>query len=190
MSALKGKTVGILVEDQYQDQEVWYPYYRLLEAGARVVVIGSVRGTSFKSKHGYPIEAETSAAKFDATRLDAVIVPGGFAPDFMRRDPAMAKLVHDVYEQGGIVGAICHGAWLLCSAKILKGKTATSFFAIRDDVEHAGATWVNQEVVRDGQLITSRKPEDLPAFMKTLLEALTEPRQAAKKSFRTTPASA
>ncbi|MBI4355601.1 MAG: type 1 glutamine amidotransferase [Candidatus Omnitrophica bacterium] len=181
MSELKGKTVGILVEEQYQDQEVWYPYYRLLEAGARVVVIGSSRATSFKSKHGYPIEAAVTAAKIDARTLDGVIVPGGFAPDFMRRDPAMVKLVHDVYEQGGIVAAICHGAWLLCSAKILQGKTITSFFAIRDDVEHAGATWVNREVSRDGQLVTARQPEDLPAFMKTLLEALAEPRIATRK---------
>ena len=181
MSDLKGKTVGILVEDQYQDQEVWYPYYRLLEAGARVVIIGTQRATSFKSKHGYPIDADMTAAKADPKTFNGLIVPGGFAPDFMRRDPAMAQLVRSVYDQGGIVAAICHGPWLLCSAKLLQGKTITSFFAIRDDVEHAGSTWVNKEVVRDGQLITSRKPEDLPAFMKTILEALAEPRPAQRK---------
>ena len=186
MTELKGRTVGILVEDQYQDQEVWYPYFRLLEAGARVVVIGSQRATSFKSKFGFPIEAAVTASKMDARTLDGVLVPGGFAPDFMQRDPAMVKLVHDVYEFGGIVAAVYHGPWLLCSAKILKGKTITSFFAIRDDVEHAGATWVNREVSRDGQLVTARQPEDLPAFMKTLLEALAEPRAVPKKSGKVT----
>lgn len=166
------KTVGILVEELYQDQEVWYPYYRLQEAGAKVVVIGTRRAKEFKSKFGYPITADASADQVKPEQLDGLIIPGGFAPDFMRRDPAMAPLVRAVAQAGKPVGAICHGGWMLCSAGVLKGKTATSFFAIKDDLVNAGATWVDREVVRDGNLITSRKPEDLPAFMKTFLQAL------------------
>lgn len=166
------KTVGILVEDLYQDQEVWYPYYRLQEAGAKVVVIGTRRAKEFKSKFGYPITADTSADQAQPDQLDGLIIPGGFAPDFMRRDPAMAPLVRAVAQAGKPVGAICHGGWMLCSADVITGKTVTSFFAIKDDMVHAGAKWVDQPVVRDGNLITSRKPEDLPAFMKTFLQAL------------------
>ena len=171
---LEGKTVGILVEDLYQDQEVWYPLYRLREAGARVLVIGTGRNRIFKSKHGYEIPADTEAGKVNARDLDAVIVPGGYAPDLLRRDPAMVRLVKEADAAGKVIAAICHGGWLLCSAGTFKGKTATCFSAIKDDIVNAGAKYVDQDVVRDGNLITSRKPDDLPVFMKAILEALGE----------------
>ena len=182
--SIEGKTVGILVEDLYQDQEVWYPFYRLKEAGARVLVIGTGRSRIFKSKHGYEIVADTEASKVSGRDLDAVIVPGGYCPDLLRRDPAMVRLVKEADAAGKVIAAICHGGWLLCSAGTFKGKTATCFSAIKDDVINAGAKYVDQEVVRDGNLITSRKPDDLPAFMKTILAALGESSSGAKESKR------
>ena len=165
------RTVAILVAEQYQDQEVWYPYYRLREAGARVLVIGPEQAV-YKSKHGYEVTADLPIATANAAQVDGVIIPGGFAPDFMRRDPRMAQFVRQAHERGVIIAAICHGPWLLCSADVLRGKTATCFFAIKDDIVNAGATYVDREVVRDGNLITSRQPDDLPAFMKAFLDAV------------------
>ena len=165
------RTVAILVAEQYQDQEVWYPYYRLREAGARVLVIGPEQAV-YKSKHGYEVTADLPIATANAAQVDGVIIPGGFAPDFMRRDPRMAQFVRQAHERGVIIAAICHGPWLLCSADVLRGKTATCFFATKDDIVNAGATYVDREVVRDGNLITSRQPDDLPAFMKAFLDAV------------------
>lgn len=166
------KTVGVLIEEQYQDLEVWVPYYRLKEAGAKVVLIGRETGQVYESKFGYPAAAETDYQKTKAKDLDAVIIPGGFAPDFMRRYPEPAKLVADVFKSGKVVASICHGAWILCSAGVLKGKKATCFFAIADDVKNAGARYVDAECVVDGNLITARKPEDLPAFCAAIVKAL------------------
>ncbi len=168
---LKGKRVAILVEDLYQDQEVWYPLYRLREAGAEGITVGTGK-PEYKSKHGYPVTAAKSAEQVSAAEFDAVIVPGGYAPDILRRFPAVLRLVQEAAQQGKIIGAICHAGWVLASAGILRGKTATCFFAIKDDVVNAGATYVDREVVRDGNLITSRKPDDLPAFMRTVIESL------------------
>lgn len=172
--------VAILVEDLYQDQEVWYPYYRLREAGIEAVFVGTGK-PEYKGKYGYPVKPHTAAEQVSAGEFDAVIVPGGFAPDLLRRSPAVLKLVTEANQQGKFIGAICHAGWVLVSAGVLRGKTATCFSAIKDDVVNAGATFVDREVVRDGNLITSRTPDDLPAFMKALLEALAE---------RPTPASA
>jgi len=169
---LKGKRVAVLVENLYQDQEVWYPYFRLKEEGAEVMVVGSGSAKTYTSKFGYPIEADKAAGEVAAADFDAVIIPGGYAPDIMRRYPDMVKLVRDAALSGKVVAAICHGGWMLASAKILQGKTVTAFFAIKDDLEHAGATFVDVEVAVDGNLITSRKPEDLPAFLRAIIAAL------------------
>ena len=182
--AVTGTRVAILVEDLYQDQEVWYPYFRLQEAGVQVTVVGTNK-KEFKSKHGYPITANTTVDKVAAAQFDAVVIPGGYAPDILRRFPAVVKLVKEMHQQGKVIAAICHAGWVLCSADILRGKTATCFFAIKDDLIHAGAKYVDREVVRDGNLITARKPDDLPAFLRTLLEALNElpaPASRARKS--------
>ncbi len=170
---LSGKTIGILVEDQYQDLEVWYPYYRLREAGAKVVVIGPAK-KEYKGKYGYPITAERDVREVTADELHGIIVPGGFAPDFLRRHEAPAALVRKVFEQGKPVAAICHGPWLLVDAGVLKGRKATSFFAIKNDVANAGATWSDAEVVVDGNLVTSRKPDDLPAFCREFMKLFTK----------------
>ncbi|PIQ83197.1 MAG: protease [Candidatus Omnitrophica bacterium CG11_big_fil_rev_8_21_14_0_20_63_9] len=172
--SLQGKRVAILVEDLYQDQEVWYPYYRLKEAGAEAVFIGTGK-PEYRGKYGYPLLPHVTADQVSAAQFDGIIVPGGYAPDLLRRHPAVLQLVREASQQGKVIGAICHAGWVLCSADVLRGKTVTCFSAIRDDVVNAGATFVDREVVRDGNLITSRKPDDLPAFMRTFLDALEAP---------------
>lgn len=170
--SLSGKKVAILIEDMFNVFEFWYPYYRLKEAGAEVTVVGSGRTGVFKGKPGTEYKADTSADKVSATDFDGVVIPGGYAPDMMRRYPAMVNLVKDVYAAGKPVAAICHAGWMLASAGIVSGKKLTSFFAVKDDMVHAGAEWVDREVVVDGNLITSRTPDDLPAFMKAVIAAL------------------
>lgn len=170
--SLQGKRIAILVEDLYQDQEVWYPYYRFQEAGAQVVFVGTGSKPEYKSKFGYPLRPHTTAEKVSAREFDGVIVPGGYAPDLLRRYPMVIRFVQEAHQQGKVIGAICHAGWVLCSADILRGKTMTCFSAIKDDVVNAGATFVDREVVRDGNLVTSRTPDDLPAFTRTIIEAL------------------
>ncbi len=171
---LKGKRVILLVENMYQDLEFWVPYYRLKEEGAEVTIVGTGSSRTYTSKYGYPVEAEREAKEIDMAAFDGVVIPGGYAPDLMRRDPDMVRIVREAYEQGKVVAAICHAGWMLASAGILKGKRVTGFFAIKDDLVHAGAQYLDAEVVRDGNLITSRKPDDLPAFLREIITALGE----------------
>ena len=170
---LLDKTIAVLAEQQYEDLELWYPVLRFREAGARVEIVGAGKD-HYDSKHGYPVKVTAQADQVRGTDFDAVIIPGGYAPDHMRRHAPMVKLVKDAAAAGRIVAAICHGGWLLCSARCLQGKQVTGFFAIRDDLENAGATYLDAEVVRDGNLITSRVPSDLPAFCRAIIEALQE----------------
>jgi protease I len=170
---LRAKRVAILVEDLYQDLEVWYPLLRLKEAGADVVVVGTGKQV-YKSKHGYEIAAQADVHRLRPEDFDGVIIPGGYAPDILRRFPAVNSFVAKVFERGKVVSSICHGAWVLVSSGILKGRTVTCFFAIKDDVINAGARYLDQEVVTDGNLVTSRKPEDLPAFMSQTIRLLME----------------
>lgn len=171
---LKNSRIAILVDQQYQEMEVWYPLYRFREAGARVVTVGPAAGGVYPSKVGYPCKADVSWDEALASDFDGVVAPGGFAPDFIRRHVSAINFVRDFHKQGKLVAAICHGPWVLCSADVLRGKRATSFFAIRDDVVNAGAIWEDSEVVRDGNLVTSRKPDDLPAFCLACMEVLAE----------------
>ncbi len=168
---LAEKRIAVLAEQLYEDLELWYPVLRFREEGAVVEIVGAGRD-SYPSKHGYPVHPTASIDRVKAADFDAVIIPGGYAPDHMRRHPAMVSLVREAFEQGKIVAAICHGGWLLASANILRGRKVTGFFAIRDDLVNAGAEYQDQEVVRDGNLITSRVPNDLPAFCRTILAAL------------------
>ena len=169
---LAGKKVIILVEQLFNDHEFWYPYYRLIEAGASVTVVGTGSALEYKGKDGTVAKPERSADQISASDFDGIIIPGGFAPDFMRRSRPMIELVKNMTESEKTVAAICHGGWMLASAKILEGRKVTSFFAIRDDMEHAGAEWVDEEVVVDGRLITSRVPGDLPAFMRAVIKSI------------------
>lgn len=169
---LQGKTVAVLVEQKYEDLELWYPALRLQEAGAAVWLVGPKAGESYPSKHGYPAKADYSIGEVTADQIDGLVVPGGFSPDYMRRDPSFRKLVRETALEGKPVAAICHGPWMLCSAKVLEGREATSFYSIREDMENAGAKWIDKDVVVDGPIITSRTPKDLVPFTTALIEAL------------------
>jgi protease I len=171
---LAGKRIAILAENLYQEMELWVPCYRLREEGAEVKVVGAGGATSYASKHGYPVTVDVQAEQVTAEEFDAVVIPGGYAPDLMRRHAAMVRLVRDAAQQGKVVAAICHAGWMLVSAGILRGRRATSFFSIKDDLVAAGADWVDAEVVVDGSLITSRKPDDLPAFCRTIIATLSK----------------
>jgi protease I len=168
---LKGKKLIILIENMYNELEYWYPFYRLKEAGAEVITVGS-GSTQYSSKIGFPAKADTGAKDVKVADFDGVIIPGGYAPDIMRRYPEMVRLVKDADDAGKVIGAICHAGWMLASAKILKNRRVTSFFAIKDDLIHAGAEWVDEEVVIDRNLITSRRPDDLPVFMREVIAAI------------------
>lgn len=162
----------IFVDSLYQEMELWYPYFRFLEADAQVVLAGAEAGATYTSKLGYPAKSDVSYTDLKIKDYDGVIVPGGYAPDRMRRYPKANQFVRDMNAEGKLVAAICHGPWVLCSADILRGRGATSFFAIKDDVVHAGAQWRDAAVVTDGNLVTSRQPEDLPAFCRACIKVL------------------
>jgi protease I len=169
---LEGKRIAILVDTLYQEMEVWYPLFRLQEAGAEVVLVGAEAGKTYTSKLGYPAKSDRCYDTLSAKDFDGVVIPGGYAPDHIRRYPKANQFVHDMDTHGKLVASICHGPWVLCSAGILKGRRATCFFAIKDDVVNAGARYEDAEVVVDGNLVTSRKPEDLPAFCRAAISVL------------------
>lgn len=169
---LTGKRIALLAEDRYQTLELWYPLLRLRETGAEVVVVGREKGRVHESETNYKVTADVGASDARAEDFDAVVIPGGYAPDLMRRIPAMVNLVKEAYHLGKIVAAICHAVWIPASAGIIRGKTVTSFFSIKDDMVNAGAKWVDKPVVRDGLIITSRNPDDLPFFLPEIISAL------------------
>lgn len=164
--------VAVLVEDYYQVLEVWYPYFRLREEGIETVLVGTGRNRQYKSKEGYLAPQELSIEKVKPEEFSGVIIPGGYAPDLLRRSEEMNEFVRDLYRRGKLVAAICHGGWVLISAGILKDKKATCFSAIKDDLKNAGAQFLDEEVVVDGNLITSRNPYDLPSFCRQIIEFL------------------
>ncbi len=166
------KRIAVLVEDHYQVLEVWYPYLRLREEGIETVLVGTGRADQYRSKEGYPATEEMSIDQADASDFDGVVIPGGYAPDLLRRCDAVTRFVRSLATTGKLVAAICHGGWVLVSADVLGGKTATAFSAIKDDVVNAGAQFVDEEVVVDGNLITSRTPYDLPAFCQQIIAFL------------------
>jgi protease I len=170
--SLTGKRVAILAENNYQDLELWYPLLRLREAGAEVKIIGTGSAETYTSKHGYPVTVDAAADEIKAADLDAIIIPGGYAPDLLRRYESILNLVREAHKQGKVVAAICHAGWVLVSAGILKGRKVTCVSAIKDDVINAGATYLDQEVVQDGNIITSRFPDDLPVFCRAIIVAL------------------
>jgi len=161
-----------MVDQQYQALEVWYPYYRLKEEGYDVDIIAAKAGKSYPSKEGYPCVSDIAASQAKASDYACMIVPGGFAPDFMRRSQEVINFANLMVDSQKIIAAICHGGWLLCSTSAFIDKKATSFIAIKDDIINAGANYVDQECVVDENLITSRKPDDLPAFCTAIISAL------------------
>jgi protease I len=163
--------VAVLVEDNYQVLEVWYPYLRLREEGIETVLVGTGK-KEYKSKEGYHAQEELSIDKVKPADFDAVVIPGGYAPDILRRYAKVNDFVRDLFKANKLVAAICHAGWVLVSADILKGKKATCFSAIKDDLVNAGARFIDKEVVVDGNLITSRNPYDLPAFCREIIRFL------------------
>ncbi len=168
---LKGKNVLIFADDIYEDMELWYPKIRLTEAGAKVVV-GGVEKRTYHGKHGYPVEADDKVSAFKPEDFDCIVIPGGYAPDRLRRSKSVLDFVRRMHEDGKVVAAICHAAWVPISAGIVKGKTMTCFYAIKDDLTNAGAKYVDQSVVVDGNIVSSRTPDDLPDFCRAIISLL------------------
>lgn len=160
----------VLVEHCYENLELHYPRLRLIEAGFEVKLAAPKAGTTYTSKEGYPAQADCTFSDIDPQKVHVLVVPGGFAPDKLRRYPECNKLVSDCWNAGAVVGFICHGGWVPISAKIVKGRRVTSVAAIRDDLENAGATWVDKSCVVDGRMVTAQVPKDLPAFMAEILQ--------------------
>lgn len=172
---LQEKRIAILAEEGFEDTELLESLRAMKDAGAKVVVVGSGSKQSYTGKHDTAtITADTTAAEVKAEDFDALIVPGGYAPDKMRLNQPMIDLVKKVYEAGKVVAAVCHGPQLLISADIVRGHRVTSWPSIAVDLKNAGALWVDEPVVQDGNLITSRKPADLPRFNKAIIQALQE----------------
>ena len=169
---LQDKRIAILLERDYQELEVWYPYYRLKEEGAVVTLAAPKAGQEYPSKLGYPCRSDAAVGDVRGADFHAVIVPGGWSPDFMRRDAGMIRFIREAVAAKIVLAAICHGGWLLCNTDALRGRRATSFMAIEADMRNAGADWVDAECVVDGNLITARKPDDLPAFCGAIIAAL------------------
>ena len=168
------KKIAILIEDLFNERELIYPYYRLLEEGYEVHLVGPKRDAVYTSKSGLTEKSTHASNEIRAEDYDGVVIPGGFSPDFMRRTKATVDFVREMDKLNKPVAAICHGGWMLASACNLKGKKVTSFFSIKDDMVHAGAEYVDEEVVVSGNIITSRNPNDLPVFLKTIVEKLNQ----------------
>ena len=169
--AQESKRVLIFAENDYEDLELWYPKLRLEEAGVRVTVAGP-REPVYKSKHGYPVQTDGNVADMDPGQFDGVIVPGGWCPDRLRRYEEVLRFTREIAGAGKLVGAICHGGWVLVSADVLRGKRCTSVSAIKDDMKNAGAAWIDEPCVVDGKLVTAQVPKDLPAFCREILAVL------------------
>lgn len=166
------KKILTLVDDIYEDLELWYPKIRLEEEGWRVDVAGPERGRTYEGKHGYPCTSTHAIADVNARDYDALLVPGGFAPDKLRRSEKVLQLTRDFDRDKKPIAFICHAGWILISAGILKGRKTTSTVGIKDDMMNAGSTWLNEPLVVDGHLISSRTPADLAVFAKALVDAL------------------
>jgi protease I len=171
MAKLTNKKILILVEAVYEDLELWYPKIRLIEEGAQVIVAGPEKKT-YQGKNGYPCMADTAITEVNVGDFAALIIPGGFAPDKLRRYPRVLEIVRQFHDAKKPIAFICHAGWVPISAKILRGRKVTGVSAIKDDLENAGATYLDQSVVVDGNLITSRTPADLPDFCRAIIRAL------------------
>jgi protease I len=171
---LSGRRFLIFVDHIYEDLELWYPKLRLMEAGAEVVVAGPEAGKTYDGKNGYPCVADAALADMSARDFDGLVVPGGFMPDKLRRDPKVLQLVRDFAEAGKPVAAICHGGWIPISAGVYGGVRVTGSAGIKDDLINAGAIWEDAPVVVDRHFISSRKPDDLPDFCRAILHVMAE----------------
>jgi protease I len=169
--SLQGKCVLFFAGPLYEDLELWYPKIRLEEEGATTVVAG-IGEKTYQGKRGYPVTVDTQIDEITSSGFDGLVIPGGFAPDQLRRFERVLEITREIYQSGKPLAFICHAGWVPISAKILKGKRATSVRAIKDDMENAGVIWEDSAVVVDGNLISSRTPADLPQFCRALIQAL------------------
>ncbi|RJE90605.1 type 1 glutamine amidotransferase [Paenibacillus sp. 1011MAR3C5] len=170
--SLQNQTVICLLDDEFEDLELWYPVYRVREAGATVLYAGPEKGKTHIGKYGVPAVADLSFDEVNSEEIIGLLVPGGWAPDKLRRYPKVLSLVQELNAADKPIGQICHAGWVLISAKILEGRQVTSTPGIRDDMENAGATWHDEPVVVDGNLISARRPPDLPPYAKAFVDAL------------------
>jgi len=169
---LKDHKVISLVNHDFDDLELWYPVLRLREEGAQVDLVGPEANESYIGKDGVPAESDYAFSDINPEEYDAVIIPGGWAPDKIRRYDDVKKIVNHMNDNNKTIGQICHAGWVTISADILEGKTVTSTPGIKDDMRNAGATWVNEPVVTDGQLVSSRRPPDLPDYLPELIDIM------------------
>jgi len=165
------KRIISLLYDEVEDLEFWYPTLRLREAGATVDVAGEERGKTYHGKYGLPAEAEISFKDAKVEEYDGILVPGGWAPDKLRRDRDILQLVQNMNAQGKILGFICHAGWVAASAGICKGKRVTGSTGIKDDLENAGAIWVDKPALREGNLVWGRVVADIPDYCRELIKA-------------------
>jgi protease I len=172
---LSSKRALILTGEVYEDLELWYPKLRLEEAGAEVVVAGPQADTHYNGKHGYPCVSDAAIDQMNAADFDALVVPGGFMPDKLRRDQVVLDLVRAFDAARKPIAAICHGGWIPISANVYRGVRVTGSPGIRDDLVNAGASYEDAEVVVDGHHVSSRRPDDLPAFCRALIAVMIEP---------------
>ncbi|MRX70766.1 DJ-1/PfpI/YhbO family deglycase/protease [Bacillus lacus] len=169
---LEGKTIIQIVSDDFEDLELWYPVHRLREEGAKVIIAAEEAGKKYIGKYGVPVESELSFRDMDAEQYHALLVPGGWSPDKLRRYEEVLSLVKKMNEDKKVIGQICHAGWVLISANILHGVKVTSTPGIKDDMINAGAEWVNEAVVVDGHIVSSRRPPDLPDYMREFIKVL------------------
>jgi protease I len=169
---LQNKKIIQLVEHEFEDLELWYPVLRLREEGATVHIVGPKANETYTGKYGVPIQSDYAFADIEPSDYDAILVPGGWAPDKLRRYPEVLNMVKHMHEHKKPIGQICHAGWVLISARILNGLKVTSTPGIRDDMENAGAIWIDEPVVIDGHLISSRRPPDLPPYAKSFADAV------------------
>jgi protease I len=167
-----GNKIIVFIEDNFRDEELVYPYYRFIEAGYDVRLVGPEAKKTYTGKFGLPMRSDLTPGQVDLDETAAIIIPGGFAPDRMRQDRAMVDLVKKAFDACKIIAAICHGGWMLVEADICRGKDVTGFIAIATDLKNAGGNYLDKEVVVDGNLVTSRTPADLPAFCRAVIEMI------------------
>ena len=170
---LTGKRILTFVGETYEDLELWYPKFRLIEAGAKVVVAGPKAGVTYTGKNGYPCQSDIASPDVAATEYDGLVVPGGFMPDKLRRDEVVLQIVREFDAAGKLVAAICHGGWIPISAGVYRGVQVTGSLGIKDDLVNAGAVWRDEAVVIDRHFVSSRRPDDLPEFCLGVLQVLT-----------------
>lgn len=166
------KPILIFVEEMYEDLELWYPKIRLEEAGFETVIAGPEAGQTYKGKHGYPCKAELGFEKVSSKNFDGLVIPGGYAPDRLRRNPKVLEFTAEFDRDKKMIAFICHAGWVLISAKVLNGRKCTSFSGIKDDMINAGAVWSDKPLVVDRNLISSRNPGDLHLFAPAAIKFL------------------